>query len=484
MIRGKPISGLLIVLLSVLLAFACSNPLVTRDGGAAEEKRISSKVTDALGFTHETGVLGPGAQYEIHVPPGWELGHRGLVLYVHGYQNPVSPVVIPNDTDPFEAILLVQGFAVAYSSFSENGWAVKDGAIRTRQLRGYFVGAYGTPGKVYLIGASEGGIISIMLAEKNPDLFDGVLSIGGPIGGAQMEVKYIYNLRILFDYFFRNELLALAVSDPVAAALVQALGSGALAADGAGTILQSEGEAFAQQVAPRILSVFALSMNPPWGPPQGGPPQGLKELLAMATMTVKDKDDAFAKPMFNWPPAMFVPPAPSLPPPFVMELAATIATGLWYNLFGTEDLLDRTHEHVPVDNTLSVYASPVPYLSDLENQALNAGVERLAARQDALKYLEHWYQPTGKLSIPVVVLHTKRDPIVPVFHAEVYQQLVEASGSSGLLHQIVLDNFGHCQILNQVFPPAPPWFVADEATFAAQLQGAFNYLVVWSASMP
>ncbi len=481
--RSKRYLGLLIALPLALLLFACSNPLATREVPLSDAlaQRVTGRSTDPFGVIRESGVLGPGALYEIHVPPAWESGHRGLVLYVHGYQNPVSPIVIPNDTAPFESILLGQGFAVAYSSFSQNGWAVKDGAIRTRQLRGYFAGAYGQPGKVYLIGASEGAIISIMLAEKNPELFDGVLAIGGPLGGARMEVSYIYNLRILFDYFFGNELQLLAMGgDSTAAALRQALGSGALAADGAGTILQADGPAFAAQVAPVILAAFDLSMNPP-----GGTPQGLKELLAMATMTVKETGDPLPQPMFNWPPAMLAPPGPSLPPPFITELAATIATGLWYNLFGTEDLLDRTHGHVPVDNTGSVYASPG--LSMAENAALNApntGVERLAATPDALNYLEHWYQPTGRLQLPVIVLHTSRDPIVPVFHAYAYQQLAAAAGSPGLLQLIVLDAFGHCQILNPVLPPAPPWFIEDQATFGAQLLGAFNSLVSWSSATP
>jgi len=177
------------------------------------------------------------------------------------------------------------------------------------------------------------------------------------------------------------------------------------------------------------------------------------------------------QPMFNWLP----PPSPPLPDPRPLQLALTLATGLWYNIYGTEDLLSRTHEHVPVDNTASVYISMLDPLSPLS-------VERLTARRDALKYLERWYQPTGQLSIPVVVLHTSLDPIVPVSHAHAYKQLAAAQGSSGLVSIIEIPAFGHCQILTQLF--APPWFVPDELAFAGYLMGAFNALLVKGGMPP
>jgi hypothetical protein len=68
----------------------------------------------------------------------------------------------------------------------------------------------------------------------------------------------------------------------------------------------------------------------------------LPDAFAMATSMI---DGA---PVFNWSPMMLSSGA------FFQELAATIAGGLWYNLFATEDILGMTHRHLPIDNTGAV----------------------------------------------------------------------------------------------------------------------------------
>jgi pimeloyl-ACP methyl ester carboxylesterase len=464
------VPGLLLVLLLLVMAGGCTNPIGSAKdaAGSATARRVTSRETDAFGVVHEKGVLGPGALYEIWVPPYWQLGHRGLMMYAHGYANPSQPVALPSIPEDLQALLLSKGYAIAYSSYSQNGWAVKDGAIRMRQLRGYFAGAYGEPSKALLVGASEGALISIMLAERNPELFGGALLIGGPIGGASMEVDYIYNLRILFDYFFRtpreSDELAFIASQtsgplvdlaPVASDLAEALGDGALDAHPIDSLyLSPDGATFAANVTPLIMALFSVNPLEP------------NEASALAAMTVD------GKPLFNW--------LPSSPEEQALQLALTLATGLWYNIYGTEDMLGRTHGHVPVDNTGSVYVS----MLDPSAPLLISGVERLNSSPDALNYLEHWYQPTGRLSIPVFVLHTSLDPIVPVSHAYAYQQLAAAQGSSAFLTVVPpLPFFGHCQILIYTELPTGPTFVPDDVLFAYYLSNTFNALLE-QAGMP
>lgn len=394
--------------------------------------------------------------------------NKCLVIYAHGYVNPSDPVALTDDTVATRPILLANGYAVAYSNYSQNGWAVKDGVIRIRQLREYFAGAYGPPVKVYLVGASEGAMISIMLAQKNPELFSGALCIGGPLGGAEMEVEYIYNIRILFDYFFADELAVVAglVGNPgippelaqlalLAKALQEALGGNALAAHPTGSpFLNPDGMGFAQAVAPLLLTLF--QMSPPTTP----------EALWMATTVVGEVGRQ--KPLFNWLSTMLG------SDDFFLELAAAIAGGLWYNIYGTEDMLSRTHDHVPVDNTKSVYTI------GLTEQTLK--VEQLSSHPDAVNYLEHWYQPTGKLSIPVAILHTARDPIVPVAHAYAYQQLYETSGSSGPLYVDIIPYFGHCQIL---LPPSyNPTPYSDSLFMMGSVIPDFSWLLLKTGMPP
>lgn len=140
----------------LVMAGGCTNPtkITQIDFSAMSARRITSRKGDSSSGVYETAVLGPGAHYKIWVPPNWQLGHRGLVLYAHGYANPAQPLVLPDNPAVFQAGILLKGYAVAYSSYSESGWAVKDGAIRTRQLRGYFTDAYGKRSPVRSVSAA------------------------------------------------------------------------------------------------------------------------------------------------------------------------------------------------------------------------------------------------------------------------------------------------------------------------------------------
>jgi hypothetical protein len=51
-------------------------------------------------------------------------------------------------------------------------------------------------------GVSEGGLVTALLAEQSPDLFDSSLAACGPIGSFAAQISYFGNFRVLFDYFF------------------------------------------------------------------------------------------------------------------------------------------------------------------------------------------------------------------------------------------------------------------------------------------
>lgn len=55
------------------------------------------------------------------------------MLYAHGYVSKDVPVAITPDSELVISIAVSQGFAVAVSSFSENGYVIKDGTQRTHQ---------------------------------------------------------------------------------------------------------------------------------------------------------------------------------------------------------------------------------------------------------------------------------------------------------------------------------------------------------------
>ena len=157
------------------------------------------------------GRLGPGALYRLARPMNW---NGTLLLYAHAYVSPDQPVAIPPDAQQVIDLLAPQGVAVAVSSFSQNGWAVKDGTQRTHQLLGIFTSKFGAPSRVYAAGASMGGLIAINLIETYPGKFVGVLPACAVAGGLQRELDYFADVRVLFDLFYPGVLPGSAVDVP------------------------------------------------------------------------------------------------------------------------------------------------------------------------------------------------------------------------------------------------------------------------------
>ena len=157
------------------------------------------------------GKFGPGALYRLVRPTNW---NGTLVLYAHGFVSPDEQVAIPPDAELVIALLAAQDVAVAVSSFSENGWAVKDGTQRTHQLLGIFTSKFGAPSRVYVAGGSMGGLIAINLVETYPGAFMGVLPACAVAGGLQRELDYFANVRVLFDLFYPGALPGTVVDVP------------------------------------------------------------------------------------------------------------------------------------------------------------------------------------------------------------------------------------------------------------------------------
>ncbi len=186
---------------------ARQNPVASRPGGEGARvvgpfgPLMAAVPTRLEGVDQVTGTIGPGAQYLLCRPAAW---NGDLIVYAHGYIVPAAPVAVPtaDDVGPLRDLLLQRGYAVAYSSFSENGYALKDGALWTHQLRGLFTSKFGPPKKTYLVGHSLGGIVALMLAEEHPDIYAGALPICGMLGGTRLELGYVSHVRVLFDYFY------------------------------------------------------------------------------------------------------------------------------------------------------------------------------------------------------------------------------------------------------------------------------------------
>lgn len=162
------------------------------------------------------GVLPAGALSMVCVPDsGW---NGSLLVWAHGYTAFNEPLDFQNLELPDGSYLpeLVQdlGFAFATTSYRQNGLAILEGADDVRELVAHFHDAVGEPTHTYMTGASEGGIITTLLAEQSPELFSGGLALCGPTGNFQWQLNYFGDFRILFDHYFPGIIPGDAVEIP------------------------------------------------------------------------------------------------------------------------------------------------------------------------------------------------------------------------------------------------------------------------------
>jgi alpha-beta hydrolase superfamily lysophospholipase len=150
------------------------------------------------------------------VPPAW---NKHLVVFAHGYVSPEEPVGIPYDQlmlddTSIPEIVTGLGFAFATTSYRRNGLAVVEGVDDVTELVRHFAGQKSQPDHVYLVGGSEGGLVTALALEQAPGTFSGGLAACGPIGDFGRQVDYWGDFRVLFDYFFPGLLPGKATDVP------------------------------------------------------------------------------------------------------------------------------------------------------------------------------------------------------------------------------------------------------------------------------
>jgi pimeloyl-ACP methyl ester carboxylesterase len=269
--------------------------VVTADAAFAKQPTLVVEVAVVMGVDE-------GAPFALFQPATW---NGDLVLYAHGFVDPAAPVALPDAASVEAAPWLVElrdtllraGFAVAYSAFAENGWAVDNGVQLTDRLRGIFAAHFHRPRRTYIIGRSLGALIALRLVETAPPWYSGALALCGPVGGARLQTDYIGHTRVLFDFFFPRVIPGDVLNVPADLDVSTLIGD----------------------------IVAAIEANP---------------LAAVALASV----DQVRLPFTNFP-----------------ELVNSIVRVLAYHLRGTNDLLARTGGISPFDNTDVVYTGLGPY---------------------------------------------------------------------------------------------------------------------------
>jgi len=117
-----------------------------------------------------------------------------------------------------------------------------------------------------------------------------------------------------------------------------------------------------------------------------------------------------------------------------------LAGTLTFLVYLVKELNDRSGGN-PFDNRNVIYSGT------LDDNTLNSEIPRYAADPKAIAYLRQNYTPTGKITKPMLAIHTSYDPLVPVAIPNTYSTLVELAGTQSLFVQQFVKHDGHCAIL-------------------------------------
>jgi pimeloyl-ACP methyl ester carboxylesterase len=378
---------------AVLAAAGCSDRSTVAPLAPTPLAKITSETSTELWRSITTGETGPGSLYAISVPRSWS---GDVVFYGHGMRDALEPVTL-RDEDVFYAVrdqLGALGYAIAYSSFSENGYAVEDAARRMHQLRGLFASRFGQPEHSYLVGHSLGALAVMEVAERFAGQYDGVVPICGIVGGTLAQLDYAVNVRALFDYFYPGIL------------------PGTVVAPVPGYVLQLD---LATQQ--RIAAALAAD------------PVGLAIIASTAQTPLEFKSTRD-------------------------ELVQSLVTALSYHARGADNVLTFTHGKFPVSNVGVTYSPRpgvvVPPLNPVflghELLLMNAAIGRFDADRAGAVWAAKNFTPSGELKLPTITVHNRWDPLVPYFHEQIFGARVASAGAMGLLVQRSDPawGYGHC----------------------------------------
>jgi hypothetical protein len=140
-------------------------------------------------------------------------------------------------------------------------------------------------------------------------------------------------------------------------------------------------------------------------------------------------------------------------PETVREAATQI---LRYSFMGTNDATSVLGGN-PFGNLEAVYNGSE------DDLALNSGVARHEADPAALASIEGVFQTSGDPRVPLVAMHTSRDPVTPIWHMDLYE--VKNAGAEEGVAVMRVDRFGHCGF-------SLPELVAGFSQLVLQVEGA------------
>lgn len=318
-----------------------------------------------------------GAGYQIEVPDNW---NGALVLYAHGFRGTGLELTV--SMPRIRRYLVTNGYAWAATSYSKNGYDVKQGVKDTHALGERFAGLVGRPARTYLTGHSMGGHITGVAIEQYPQAYAGAMPMCGVMGDNE-----------LFDYFLDFNLVAQALAGvparfPFPADYQTAVVPGVKAALGL---------------------PYPIALNA-----QGQKLRGVTQNISGGTR-------------------------PGFDTSFIVWGNFLFTVGVTGGNIGVAPGNVQ-------DNSDTVYQIDSDPALSWEEEALNAAVLRVSMDPQGRHPNGLANIPTisGRLPVPVLSLHTIGDLFVPLSMEQRYARRVAAEGASDRLVSRVIRDHNHC----------------------------------------
>jgi len=394
--------GILFLLCSTLAAMSAGTAFASTRAMHTSSSCVNPSGTNTLQGTID------GANYLIQVPSNW---NGTLLLYSHGYAFVGSPLRAQDASDSLTGgALLQQGYALAGSSYSQNGWALQQAFHDQIALLDFFDATCGRPARTIAWGDSLGGIITAGLVQLYPQRFAGAMPLCGVLAGGIGTWNQALDAAFAFNILLANNSLPVVhISDP---------GS---AFNSAEAIIKAA-QATPQGRA-RIALVSALGDTPGW-------------FSAASPEPAKDDYAAQEQNQFLW--------SSQVDFAFIFfaraELEARAGGNPSWNIgvdYRTQ--LDRSVDRKEVR---ALYKQAGLSL-DGDLNALNRA-PRILPDLQAVFYLNRYITFNGDLDIPVLTMHTTGDGLVVNEDEQTYASVVREAGDSALLRQVFVHRAGHC----------------------------------------
>jgi pimeloyl-ACP methyl ester carboxylesterase len=363
--------------------------------------------TTAAGVKQYTGTFPDGSTYLIQVPSKW---NGTLFLYSHGYTIPGSSNPAMDASDSVTGgWLLSHGYALAGSSYATTGWAVASALTDQMKTLKTFGTLVGKPGRTIAWGDSLGGMITAGLVQRYPSSFTAAVPMCGVLSGAVATWNTALDAEFAFQQLIDPSVQVVNITDP-GTNLISALNAAGKAQKTAA------GRA-------RLALSAALADTPGWFTPLSPEPSATDYLAQEQNQYLWDTEVTF---------------------PFAFDLRAQMEslaggnpswnTGVNYfwDLLKSSDLSE----------VLALYHKAGLNL-DTDLAKLQSAT-RIKVDPAARHYLADNITYNGKLSVPVLTMHTTGDGLVVPENEQAYNAAVAKAGDSALLQQVFVSRAGHC----------------------------------------